>query len=240
MNDIDDRRPVYRRLRDQLAAEIAHNTWLPGQPIPPESELAEKYKVAVGTARKALEILVQDQLVQRVQGSGTFVRRPSFETAVVKLIQFYGSAGDRRSPSGRILIREQMPGSNEVTGALGIEPGADVIHLSRLRIHEDKPVLIEDIWLDAARFAPVLAMKENEPQLLYPIYEALCGQVVARAEETITIGTAGTSDVDVLGLELGAPIVEIARLAFGYNDRPIEWRCSRGSGSDFHCRLEIR
>ena len=118
--------------------------------------------------------------------------------------------------------------------------GTKVIHLVRLRTYEEKPVLIEDIWLDAKRFGPILTMKDNEPQLLYPIYEALCGEIVARAEETITIGTAGVAEAELLGLETGTPVVNIARLAFGYDDRPIEWRCSRGPGWDFHYKVEIR
>lgn len=166
MSDIGDRRPIYRRLRDEIAAEIARNTWHPGEPIPTEAEIATKYDVAIGTARKALDMLVSDQLIERVQGSGTFVRRPRFETAVVRFIRYYGSAGDRRSPASRILTREKVVGTKEVIAALHLEPGAEVIHLSRLRIHEGKPVLIEDVWLDAARFAPVLTMEENEPLLL--------------------------------------------------------------------------
>lgn len=240
MSDIGDRRPIYRRLRDELAAEIARNTWHPGEPIPAEAEIAAKYKVAVGTARKALDLLVSDRLVERVQGSGTFVRRASFETAVVRFLRYYGSAGDRRTPGSRILKREKIGGSEAVTNALQLERGAEVIHLERLRVDEGKPVLIEDIWLNAVRFGPVLTMEECEPKLLYPIYEKLCGEIVARAEETITIGTAGSAEAKLLGLELGQPIVLLARLAFGYDDCPIEWRCSRGSGLDFHYRVEIR
>jgi len=240
MSDIGDRRPIYRRLRDQLAGEIARNIWHPGEPIPTETEIAARYEVAVGTARKALDLLARDSLIERVQGSGTFVRRPRFENAVVRFIRYYGSAGDRRSPSSRILTREKVPGPKAVVEALRLKKGAKVIHLVRLRRDGDRPVLIEDIWLEARRFGPVLTMEDNEPQLLYPIYEALCGEIVARAEETITIGTAGPSEAELLGLAAGTPIVNIARLAFGYDDRPIEWRCSRGPGWGFHYRVEIR
>lgn len=63
---------------------------------------------------------------------------------------------------------------------------------------------------------------------------------MARAEETITIGTAGAAEAELLGFEPGTPVVLTARLAFGYDDRPIEWRCSCGSGWDFHYKVEIR
>lgn len=190
MAEAHDRQPTYQRLRDQLAEQIARQVWQPGQAIPPEVQLAARHGVAVSTVRKALDLLAREGVLERVQGSGTFVRRPDFETAYVKFIRYFGSAGDRRMPRSRILERQRLPGPRAVTEALRLEEGAEVVHLLRLRIHDGLPVLIEDIWLDAARFGPILTMEDDAPQLLYPLYERLCSEVVARAEETITIGTA--------------------------------------------------
>ena len=58
-----DRRPIYRRLRDQLAADIARNVWKAGEPIASESELVAKYRVSFGTVRKAVDLLVADGLI---------------------------------------------------------------------------------------------------------------------------------------------------------------------------------
>lgn len=110
MEDLSDRRPIYRRLRDQLAAEIAQNTWVPGAPISTEAELAAKYKISIGTVRKAVDCLVNDGLVKRASGSGTFVRRPDFAHAFVRFTQVFGSAGDPRVPESRILKREALAG----------------------------------------------------------------------------------------------------------------------------------
>lgn len=110
----------------------------------------------------------------------------------------------------------------------------------RQRIHEGLPVLIEEIWLEKTRFLPILEMEENRPRLLYPIYELLCGAVVAYTEETITIGSSEKTDIDHLGLVEGTPIVLIDRLALGYDDVPIEWRRSRGPASDFRYKIVVR
>lgn len=169
-----------------------------------------------------------------------FVRRPDFGTAFVRFIRFFGSAGDRRMPKSRILSREALVGPREVTEALHLSDGTQVIRLQRLRIHDGLPVLFEEIWLEEARFAPVLIMEETQPQLLYPIYESLCGVIVARAEETITIDTANDEDAELLGLVVGRPVVLIDRLALGYDGRPVEWRRSRGPASDFRYKIEIR
>ena len=240
VDDLADRRPIHQRLGDQLASNIAQNKLRPGEAIPTEAELAAKHKVALGTVRKALDHLVSKGLIKRIQGSGTFVRRPDFETASIRFIRYFGSAGDRRTPSSRILSRDAIIGPREVTDALGLDSGMQVIRLQRLRFYDGLPVLSEEIWLDEARFTPVLTMEETRPQLLYPIYESLCGEVVARAEETITIDVAGAEDAELLGMIPGRPVVLIDRLAFGYDGRPIEWRRSRGPGSDFRYKVEIR
>ena len=240
MNHMKDRRPIYRRLRDQIAAEIAQNIWKPGEAIASEAELAAKYDISVATVRKAVDTLVIDGLIERVSGSGMFVRRPDFEHAFIRFTRVWGSAGDRRIPQSRIYKRETLSGSPEVTSVLNLKEGARVIRLLRLRIHEGAPIIHEEIWLDEARFAPVLTMEEDQPQLLYPIYEDLCGAIVARAEETITIERANKRDVELLGLRKGSSIVSVKRLSVGYDDNPIEWRYSRSSAEGFYYKIDIR
>ena len=234
------RRHAFHLLRDVIAADIAKNVWAPGEAIPTELELAKKHVLSLSTVRKALDLLEAEGMIKRKQGSGTFVRRPDFETAYVRFIRYYGSAGDRRMPHSVILEREVLTGPLDVTSALQLAEGTQVIRLLRQRIHEGIPVLIEEIWLEYPRFRQIFEMKECRPRLLYPYYELLCGVVVAYTEETITIGTAQKSDVALLGLEANSPIVEIARLALGYDDVPIEWRRSRGPASDFRYKIMIR
>ena len=239
MEEIADRRPIYRRLRDQLAAEIARDVWKAGDPIASESELVARYRVSVGTVRKAVDLLVNDGLIDRVHGSGMFVRRPDFGHAFVRFTQLFGSAGDRRVPDSRILQRDVLAGPPEVTTELNLRDGAQLVRLLRLRNYEGKPAMHEEIWLEAARFAAMLTVPDDV-QLLYPLYENLCGEIVARAEETITVDVADIRDRELLALEEGAHIVRIARRALAYDDRPVEWRCSRSAALNFYYKIEIR
>ena len=119
--------------------------------------------------------------------------------------------------------------------------GAEVIRLSRLRLLDAKPILAEEIWLPQARFAPLLTVEEGElGDLLYPAYERLCDEIIARAEETLTAATADPDDVRLLGLTPGAAVVVIERLAFGYDGKPVEWRRTHGSAASFRYQIEIR
>ena len=75
----DERLPLYQRLRDEMVGKISAGEWRPDQPIPTETELTKIYGVAIGTVRKAVDIVVAEGLLERSQGRGTFIRRPSFD-----------------------------------------------------------------------------------------------------------------------------------------------------------------
>jgi GntR family transcriptional regulator len=241
MNDVDHRLPLYQRLRDQIASQIAQNVWGPGEAIPTETELATTHKMAIGTVRRAIQTLVEDGLVERSQGKGTFVRRPSFDSSLFRFLRLHGKGGRHEIPESQILSRESLSGPAEVTTALQLPAGEAVIRLLRLRLIETHPVLCEEIWLPLARFAPFLVMKLDDiGPLLYPTYEKLCGEIVASAKETLTVEAVDLHHATLLGLDSGTPIVVIERLAFGFDHKPIEWRRSRAPASTFRYQIEIR
>ncbi|MCJ2012424.1 GntR family transcriptional regulator [Methylobacterium sp. J-076] len=237
----DLRLPLYQRLRDEIASQIARKAWRSGEPIPTEAELAATHRVAVGTVRKAIDALVADGLVERQQGRGTFVRRPRFDRSLFRFFRHLGPDGTQAVPEGRILLREARPAPGPVREALGLGARAEAVHLMRSRLLDGRPILSEEIWLPAARFAALLEAPLTEiGDLLYPAYERLCGEIVARAEETLTVGAANAADAEGLGMAEGAPVVVIERLAFGFDNRPVEWRLTRGAATDFRYRIDIR
>lgn len=240
MSELADRRPRYKRLHDQIALEITQNVWRPGEPIPTEHVLAATYGTSLGPVIKALNLLVADRLIERIQGKGSFVRRPDWGTASVRSIRYHGSAADQRKLRSKIIERKAVVGSRRVTSALQLKQNARVIQLKRLHVFKRRVVLYEDIWLEARQFSQLLGVPEDELRLLHPIYERLCGAVVACAEETITIGTATQSDVEKFLILEGGPVVLMDRVAYGFDKRPIEFCQSRGPASDFCYKIEIR
>ncbi|RKP49083.1 GntR family transcriptional regulator [Trinickia fusca] len=236
----DSRLPRYQRLRDELASQIADHRWRPGEAIPTEQELARIYGVAIGTVRKAVDQLVADGLLERFQGRGTFVRRASFDASLFRFFRFQSRRGERRIPASRILVREVIPAPTAVAERLQIEPGAQVIRMSRLRLIDDTPMLAEEIWLPYARFAAFAVLDMAAiGDLLYPVYETHCDQVIASASEMLSVETVDAAYARLLRIEPGTPVIVIERLAYGYDRRPLEWRRSRGSASEFQYQVEI-
>ncbi len=237
----ESRLPLYHRLRDYLAAQIGAQTWRPGDLIPSEAELAAAHGVSVGTVRKAIDQLVSEGLLERQQGRGTYVRRARFNSSLFRFFRFQSEAGERKIPQARILHREVMPAPSAAASALRLRDGEPVINISRLRLIDGVPLLAEEIWLEKARFEAVLDIDPAAfGDLLYPLYEQHCGQMVASADEVLTVETANRMQARLLGRPLGAPLIVIERTAFDLERRPIEWRRSRGPADRFRYHAEIR
>ncbi|WP_143787623.1 MULTISPECIES: GntR family transcriptional regulator [Paraburkholderia] len=241
MKILDDRIPRYHRLRDQLAARIAALEWQPQDPLPTEQELALAYGLAVGTVRKAVDLLEREGLVERFQGRGTFVRRAAFDRSLFRFFRFHSPSGERRVPESRILERAVMRAPKAVVARFSLKTGAKAIRLARLRLIDDQPIVAEQIWLP---YEPFVALAdcpiEEFGPLLYPFYEQRCARVVARADERLTVETANEEDVATLRVAAHSPIVVIERVAFGYDGAPLEWRLSRGAAQHFAYDIEIR
>jgi len=236
----DERLPLYQRLHDELLGKITRGEWRPDQAIPTEIELTRTYGVAIGTIRKAVETLVAEGLLERSQGRGTFVRRPSFDASLFRFFRYVTQQGEHAVPQGRVLDRSVAAPPKTVAAALKLSGQAKAIRLDRLRLIEDKVVLVEEIWLPKARFAGLLDVELSAfGNLLYPFYEEHCGQAVASAQETLTVDAADARIAGLLGVAKGKPVVVIERLAFGYDRTPLEWRRSIGSAETFRYQIDI-
>ena len=237
----DERLPRYQRLADQLRHKVLEGDWRPGDRVPSENELSEEFSIAPGTARQALAQLVNEGILERFHGKGTFVRSPSFDRSLFRFFRFQSDAQEIVIPESRILSIGRSHAPDHVARHLNIARNADAIAISRLRLLDAQPVLIEEIWLPASIFEPLLELDPDDMgPLLYPIYDVKCGALIAQAEEVLTVEAASAETAGILRLDAGAPIIVIDRLAKAFDDAPLEWRRSRGRADQFRYHTEIR
>ena len=236
----DERLPLYQRLCDEMVEKITAGEWRPDQPIPTEAELTKTYGVAIGTVRKAVDVLVAEGLLERNQGRGTFIRRPSFDASLFRFFRHLTTEGRRKIPEGRVLARTLTAAPEYVASALGISSKAKAIRLERLRLIDGRVVLVEEIWLPKTPFVALLDIAAKDfDNLLYPFYETHCGQVIASAKETLTVDAANAEVARRLGIDEGQPVVVIERLALGFDRKPLEWRRSHGAADTFRYQVDI-
>jgi len=167
-----------------MLGKISSGEWQPEMAIPTEQELTRLYGVAVGTVRKAVDALVNEGLLQRSQGRGTFVRRPSFDSSLFRFFRQVNEAGSQEIPQSLILARELQKPSKASMSELQLNAKEQAVRLERVRLLNARPMFHEEIWLPATQFSPLLNVDLHDfPNLLYPFYESRCGQRIACARK---------------------------------------------------------
>ena len=234
----DDRLPAYARLRDTLAARIANGEWTSDQALPSEAKLAKEYGLSVGTVRKGVDGLVQEGLLERRQGSGTFVRAPSFDATLFRFFQLRQIDGSQLSiPSSHLILRSRVQAPDEAAEALGTR---NVIKIVRLRSLSDEPVLFEEIYIPTQTFTGFEELSEAAfGPLLYPLYFERFGVLVKRATDELGFGRATAAVAAQLRLNEDDPLAIIRRTAFDIEGKPVEWRIAHGNAERFRYRSEI-
>jgi GntR family transcriptional regulator len=237
----DERLPRYQQLRDDLLQRVAAGEWAPGAAIHTEAELSQAYQVSTGTLRKAIDLLVADGVLTRSQGKGTFVRRPRFDSSLFRFFRFKSRDGEAVLPSARILHREVAQPDEAIREALQLGSRSKAIRLSRLRLIDALPVLAEEIWVPREGFEALATHPVKEfGDLLYPLYEQLCKQVVATARETLRVEQADKAIAARLAIAPGSPVIHVHRVAMNFAGKPLEWRSTRGAAEGFQYEIEIR
>jgi GntR family transcriptional regulator len=140
--------PLYHQLYEILRSNITRGEWQPGDVIPPESELIDRYQVSRTTVRQVLDMLVNEGLIYRQRGRGTFVAHPTVEQALVRIISFTEDMRQRGfKPGTKVLSSGLVPAPRDIAEKLGVEPGEELARLERLRLADDEPMSIEDSYL---------------------------------------------------------------------------------------------
>jgi GntR family transcriptional regulator len=228
----------YAALATGLRHRIIAGEWPPGAPLPAETSLAAEHGVALGTLRRALELLAEQGLIERHHGKGTFVRGGIAGATMLRFFRF--GSGDGEVPQSRILARQSVVASAEVARRLGIAPGDPVIRLHRLRSLGGQPCLLEEIWLPLPMFDALLESPVADwGDLLYPMFAERCGVAIARATDEIGFATLRAAQTRHLELSAGHPGVTVTRQAYDLAGRCVELRMTRADAFAFHYTVTI-
>ncbi|GIW30975.1 MAG: transcriptional regulator [Meiothermus sp.] len=227
--------PLYLQLEALLREALASNTWKAGEAMPPERALAEQFGVSRLTLRKALERLEAQGLVQRRQGSGTYVA-PRLEQPLSALTSFSEDMRARGlEPSTRWLKRGLFTASPEEVLALSLSPGEKVARLERVRSAQGEPMAVER----AALPAHLLPYPEQVKESLYAYLESK-GLRPVRALQRLRSVAASRQEAELLGLRAGEPVLYIERLSYLADGSVLEFTRSHYRGDRYDFVAELR
>jgi GntR family transcriptional regulator len=219
--------PLYKEVKNRLTRELAAGDWKPGEAIPSETKLADRFNVSIGTIRKAIDELVAERILLRQQGRGTFVATHTEDRTLFYFFHIVGKDGSREVPTLELLSFKRVKAGAVEEEKLGLERGAGVFRIQNLLHLGGGPVVFDEITVPQALFPDlsedIFAAREGT---IYGLYQARYGISVLRISERLAADHAPARAATLLAIPTDSPALAIKRVAYTYDDTPVEYRVS--------------
>jgi GntR family transcriptional regulator len=224
MPDARNVTPLYLQLARNLATAIHCGVWSAGEALPSERTLSDAIGVSRITARKAIELLVEQGLIRRARGAGSFIT-PRVEDPLSRLTGFTKKMEQRGFTADSVwLAREVRPAHREEIVQLGLSPGASVTSLRRLRRADGIVMAVEHSALPVSIVPDPDAIDGS----LYTYLEQRRVPVVRALQHFRAVNATGEIAA-LMGVEPRAALLVITRVGFSADQRAIEL-------TDTYCR----
>jgi GntR family transcriptional regulator len=219
--------PLYKEVKIRITRGLAAGEWKPGGAIPSETRLAAQFNVSIGTIRKAIDELVAGKILVRQQGRGTFVATHSDDRTLFYFFHIVGKDGGREMPVTELLSFRKGRAEAGEDARLGLPRGGRVLRIENLLRLGGKPVIFDEIAVPAVMF-PDLDQDTfaGRAGTIYDLYQARYGINVIRISERLSAANASPRVASVLSMRSSVPALVIKRVAYTYDDTPVEYRVS--------------
>lgn len=223
--------PLYCQLMEILIHEIQTHMKEEDQ-LPSEREICEKYNVSRATVRQAMQEMEQEGYIYRSHGKGTFVAPQKVNQ---DLLRFYSFTEEMKKlgkePSSKVLKFEVTDSDKKVSRKLAVKENSKVYKILRLRLADDKPMMIETTYLPYDRF-PGMTREELEKTAMYDVFTQRFSANITSAKEVFQSVTTNLEEAKYLQVSKEVPSLKIERYTFE-NDRIIEYTISIARGDKF-------
>lgn len=233
--------PLYKHVKNRIVDALREGAWKPGEALPSEARLAALYEVGISTVRAAVGELSSAGLVVRRQGKGTFVAVHD-ERSIYRFFNVVRDGGGRELPQSELIGMAKGPADDET---------ADLLHLPRSqRRHEvfrirnvlrigATPVVVSDVQVPVELFPGLTAkLLREEGRTLYAAFQRHFGLTIVKIREELKAARADAVAAEHLRMKAGEPVLELRRVAYSFDRRPVEVRRSQIDTRSNHYRFE--
>lgn len=236
-----NRLTLFEQVSQSVSRLINQGNWKPGEMLPNETELAGMFNVSQGTMRRALKILVDSGVLIRHQGKGTFVAEFSNNQQMlykryIKL-QPDDPEKDENSPTeSKLLFFERGVASLEIQEILNLQPGEEVVHAGRSLSASSGLVTFDEMWGvgEVFKLLTEYNLAHHGDKLLYAFYQSELGISITKCEEQIKATLLPKNLCYMFNLQHPQPVIEIQRVAYTFEDRPIEFHRQLSVTNRYH------
>ena len=233
--------PLHHQVFRDLKSALDANEWRPGERMPTERELAERYGCSLITVRHALSELVREGRIERTRGRGTYVLQPRIDRDIAGAMSFSEEMQRRGlDPATRVVTARIEPAGESVAGSLGVSADAPVVYLERVRLGSGEPLLLEQARLPAERFPGLLAF-DLERRSLYDILSERYATRIVRAREAVEPVVLKRREAELLDLPTRSLALQIDGVAFAADGSAVEAARSfvRGDRTRYYLERDV-
>ncbi|KQQ31960.1 GntR family transcriptional regulator [Duganella sp. Leaf126] len=217
--------PLYQQIKALITQSLQSGEWKPGELIPSEVELANRFKVSQGTVRKAIDELAAENLVMRKQGKGTFVSTHHEARAHFRFLRLMPDEGVPHYPESKFIEVKRLRAPADVARLLDLKSGDAVVFIKRVQSFDGVPTIVEELWLPGATFKGLTAERLVEYKgPMYGLFESEFGTRMIRATEKIRAVCADDGAAALLQIAANTPLLASERVSYTYGDKPVELR----------------
>jgi GntR family transcriptional regulator len=214
---------LYARVEETIAAEIAQGEYRPGDQLPTEDELLQRFEVSRITVRRAIQNLIHRGLLEIRRGRGTFVVEPRIEAEPTKLSGFVEdmtAAG--RKASARVVSQDIVSATARIAERLQLTRGARVMRIARVRLADGVPVSFDETYLPLSLGKKIVS-HDLRMHPIFTLLEEEYGIPLVEADYELQAVTASKTIAGALQVRVGSPIFQIERTSRTTNHEPIDY-----------------
>ncbi len=215
--------PYYVQVAGIVRDLLREGRWQPGELIPSESGLCEMFGVSRTAIRQALAELVDEGLLQKEKGRGTFVSRPHVALAVQEMRGFYDEMAERgRTVETTVLRQQVVPVPPSVAPELGLPMRAEVVCLERVRSVAGDPLVHVATYLPLRRFERLLEVDLTRTSL-YAVLVEQFGVEVRGGRRRIDAVAADATRARLLNVKPRTPVLRVTATNVDADDIAFEY-----------------
>lgn len=218
-----DKTPLYYQLYQILKQQIHSGEWNVEDTLPTELELSSQYELSRSTVRQALDMLVNEGLIYRRQGQGTFVARATIEQKLTRIISFTEDMHERGFvPGTRLISAEIIPAPKDIADILdNVTPGEELASTNRLRMADGEPMSVEYSFLIHKYCPGILEWDFSQTSLRRKLAEEY-GIHLIYAQQKIRAVSASPDLAKLLSVGEDTALLYIERISYSDRNLPIE------------------
>lgn len=224
--------PLWAQLQEDLLRRLRGGEF--SETVPPESALVEQYGVSRHTVREALRRLREAGVLESGRGRTTRVRQ--MEQPLGHLYSLFRSVEQQGMAQRSQVLREKVTVNAVAAEALALPTDAELVHLERLRLADDRPLAHDRVWLPASLARPVLG-SDWQRTALYDELARRCDLHITGARERITAVCPDTLLRRLLELPHDVACLRVERVGTA-SGRPVEYRVTSLRGDRFSLTTE--